>query len=143
MLEFNEQHKSADLSPIKSKLDKAKHIGKATVCGILIASTLLFSGCGTIDKSRVYSDVTETAIVLHDDTAMIIDLADHYSYGSTAQNVTLKTTTGEEIIISVENVHIVESENSREIAEKMAKNLLGEKGTITYYDDVVENVKTK
>lgn len=142
MLEFNEQHKSADLSPIKPKLDKAKKVGKATICGILIASTLLFSGCGMIDKSRVYSDVTETAIVLHDETAMIVDIEDHFAY-SNGQNIKLQTSTGEDIIISAKNVHIVEDENSREIAEEMAKQLVGENGTVTYYDEIVKNVKTK
>ena len=76
MLEFNEQHKSADLSTIKHKLDRAKQIGKVMICGIMISSTLLLSGCGRINQQSVEitePQITQTAIVMENGNALLID----------------------------------------------------------------------
>lgn len=41
MLEFNQEHKVADLSAIKSKIEKARKTGKVLMCGIALSSVLL------------------------------------------------------------------------------------------------------
>jgi len=46
MLEFNQEHKVADLSAIKLKTEKARKTGKVIICGIALSSVLLLSGCG-------------------------------------------------------------------------------------------------
>ena len=144
MLEFNEQHKSADLSAIKPKLERAKKIGKTTLCGILVASMLLFSGCGMKKPNESIGQTEQvTAIVFHDENAIIMDLDKYCYYGTTAQNILLYTTTGEMHIVSVENAHVIEGENSKEIAEVMARKLVGENGTLSYYEEIAQNNKTK
>lgn len=141
MLEFNEQHKSADLTTIKSKLDRAKQIGKVMICGIMISSTLLLSGCGITNATEMTKpEITQTAIVMENGNALIIDIQklDYGAHGTTAYWCELTTNTGEKLIMSVDNVEIIKDENSREIAEKMAESLISENGKITYYEDIVE-----
>lgn len=142
MLEFNEQHKSADLSTIKPKLDRAKQIGKVAICGIMISATLLLSGCGRINQQSVEvtePETTQTVIVIENGNALIIDATKISTggYGNRTDYFSLTTTSGETILEAVENVHIIEDENSREIAEKYAESLIAENGRITYYEDIV------
>ena len=142
MLEFNEQHKSADLSTIKHKLDRAKQIGKVMICGIMISSTLLLSGCGRINQQSVEvtePEITQTVIVIENGNALIIDATkiSNGGYGNRTNYLELTTTSGETVLEAVENVHIIEDENSREIAEKYAESLIAENGRITYYEDIV------
>jgi len=146
MLEFNEQHKSADLSTIKPKLDRAKQIGKVAICGIMISATLLLSGCGKINQQSVEitkPEKTETAIVMENGNALIIDV-DYYTIDSGgAPRIYLITTSGEKLLVDMENVHIIEDENSREIAEKYAESLIAGNGKITYYEDIIEYGRSK
>lgn len=143
MLEFNEQHKSADLSTIKPKLDRAKHIGKVAICGIMISATLLLSGCGRTNEQSyetIEPQITQTAIVMENGNALIIDtkkISDG-GYSTSTQIFKITTTSGEQLLEAVENIHIIEGENSREIAEKMAESLIDENGKITYYEDIVD-----
>lgn len=139
MLEFNEQHKSADLSSIKPKLDRAKQIGKVAICGILISATLLLSGCANIDKYTAEkitnSEITYTAIQMENGNALIIDIERSTISGNI---INLTTTSGEVLIASAETTKILKCENSREIAENLAESLIAENGRITYYEDIID-----
>ena len=146
MLEFNEQHKSADLSTIKPKLDRAKRIGKVMICGVMISATLLLSGCKKTNQQSVEitkPEKTENAIIIENGNALIIDVDYHTFDSGGAPRIYLITTSGEKLLVDMENVHIIKDENSREIAEKYAESLIAENGKITYYEDIIKYGRSK
>lgn len=50
MLEFNNEHKSADLSSIKTKIENAKlQMKKIIVGGVLVSAMVLLSGCSLVN----------------------------------------------------------------------------------------------
>ena len=67
MLEFNQEHKFADLTEIKKKTEMAKKTGKVVLAGITLSAVLLLSGCESENKQEEQVDVqniSSTAIIM-------------------------------------------------------------------------------
>ena len=148
MLEFNQNHKVADTSSIRHKLVKTG--GKVLLCGILISSILLLSGCGAKKEVTTNDNLTPvaTAIIMTNDNALLMDLSRYdnlfdrnFSNGKSLSRVS--DMNGDELILSHEDAIIVVGENSHERAEKMAEALVGEKGEVICYDEMQNHVKSK
>lgn len=156
MLEFNQEHKVADLSEIKPRIEKAKNIGKVMICGVAISAVLLFSGCGphvTNQQTTEQQNSQITAVVFESGNAMIVDLQSYekgvaelkgVSHEDVAADQTwrLYTSDGYELVSDVNSVKILEGIDSREKAEAMAESFIGENGKITYFDDESKLGKT-
>lgn len=140
MIEFNNNHKMADLSIVEIKKEKMKKIGKNLMCGTMISSMLLFSGCDLKDSNVP----TATAIIITNDDALIMDLSDYdndYSYG---QNVAyIKNMNGDKLRIGHENIIILDGEDSHQKAKEMAEFLIGETGEVICYDESNKFSRTK
>ena len=137
MLEFNQEHKAADLSAIKSKTKKVEKAGKVMLCGITLSAVLILSGCSnsntntdvqsnpvepTITSSdAVEPTITSTAIIMENGNAMIVDLQSYQKYideldtsdliGFTpvANDRTwiLYTSTGDKILVDFDSVKLL------------------------------------
>lgn len=154
MLEFNQEHKLIDLSTIKEKTNRSKNAGKVTLCGILVSSVLLLSGCShTHANASKNKDISSTAIIMENGNAIIVDLQSYEKYvkdiGSIKydeyamdKNFVLYTSSGDKLIVDFASVKIIEGENSHEKAEFIAESLINENGQITDYDEK-EYSKTK
>ena len=156
MLEFNNEHKTVDISSIKSTINRAKNAGKVILCGIAISSMLLFSGCGnSVDKEQ-QPIITSTAIIMENGNAMIVELQSYRKTpdGSTVTDqgllsltrLALTTIDGDIIVVDSDvnrSLKIIEGENSREKAEMMAQNLLGENGQFFFYGEAETYRKTR
>lgn len=161
MLEFNQEHKIADLSEIKSKTEKARKTGKVMLCGILLSAVLLLSGCGNeVTNTNQQTDVVQpttssTAIIMENGNAMIVDLESYdkyistmdgaYTYATLAQDRTwiLYTSNGDKLLVDFDSVKFIEGEDSHEKAETIAQALIGENGQVTCYDEVQSYGKTR
>lgn len=173
MLEFNQEHKAADLSAIESKTKKVKYAGKVMLCGITLSAVLILSGCSnsntntdvqsnpvepTITSSdAVEPTITSTAIIMENGNAMIVDLQSYQKYiderdsmdlvslATVADDRTwiLYTSTGDKILVDFDSVKFIEGEDSHEKAETIAQSLISESGQITCYDEVQSYGKTK
>lgn len=160
MLEFNQEHKVADLSAIKSKTEKAKKTGKVMLCGIMLSAVLLLSGCGNeVTNTNQQTDVVQpitssTAIIMENGNAMIVDLQsyDKYTrdmgainYSTYAEDRTwiLYTSTGDKLLVDFDSVKFIEGEDSHEKAETIAQALISENGQVTCYDEVQSYGKTR
>lgn len=122
MLEFNQEHKVADLSAIKSKTDKSKKTGKVMLGGIMLSAVLLLSGCGNeVTSTNQQTDVVQpiissTAIIMENGNAMIVDLESYdkcISNGDMAYNCValaedrtwiLYTSTGDKLLVDFDSV---------------------------------------
>lgn len=150
MLEFNQEHKGVDLSTIKEKTKKSKKTGKIILCGILISSVLLLSGCGSETKKQ-QADIPSniTAIIMENGNALLIDLKSYDDKTLTVNGAKqdkawcLHTIDGDTILIDFNSAKFVEGENSHEKAEFIAQSLIDENGKITCYDDEQSYGKTK
>lgn len=162
MLEFNQEHKVADLSAIKFKIKNVKNAGKVIFCGITLSAVLLLSGCS---KSNTNTDVQSnaveptitssvSAIIMENGNAMIVDLQSYKKYtkeiGSVHYEVfaedrtwVLYTSTGDKILVDFDSVKFIEGEDSHEKAETIAQSLISENGQITCYDEVQSYGKTR
>ena len=147
MLEFNQEHKAADLSAIKSKTEKIKNVGKVMICGIVLSSVLLLSGCS---PSKTQSEVVDnstpaaTAIIITNDNALLVDLSEYdndYSYGQSVADV--RDMDGDRLLLGHDYTIIVTGENSHQKAEEMAEGLIGDKGEIICYDEAENHGKTR
>ena len=160
MLEFNQEHKVADLSAIKSKTEKAKKTGKVMLCGIMLSAVLLLSGCGNeVTNTNQQTDVVQpitssTAIIMENGNAMIVDLqsydkytrdmgATHYSTYAEDRTWILYTSTGDKLLVDFDSVKFIEGEDSHEKAETIAQALISENGQVTCYDEVQSYGKTR
>ena len=160
MLEFNQEHKVADLSAIKSKTEKVKSVGKVMLCGITLSAVLLLSGCASsktntdVQSNVVEPTITSSAIIMENGNAMIVDLQSYQRYteehGSIqydkyAEDRTwiLYTSTGDKILVDFDSVKIIKGEDSHEKAETIAQSLISENGQITCYDEVQSYGKTR
>ena len=162
MLEFNQEHKAADLSAIKSKTEKVKNAGKVMLCGVTLSAVLLLSGCGssnTITNGNMQSNavepiITSSAIIMENGNAMIVDLQSYKKYvhdqgtgrwDTMAADRTwvLYTATGDIILVDFDSVKFIEGEDAHEKAETMAQGLISENGQITCYDEVQSYGKTR
>lgn len=160
MLEFNQEHKVADLSAIKSKTEKARKTGKVMLCGITLSAVLLLSGCGNeVTNTNQQTDVVQpttssTAIIMENGNALIVDLQSyekytddegsiHYDIISKDQTWVLHTSTGDKLLVDLDSVKFVDGENSHEKAEAIAQALIGENGQLTCYDEIQSYVKTR
>jgi len=154
MLEFNNEHKTADISSIKPKINRAQNAGKVILCGIVISSLLLFSGCGNL-VNKEQPIITSTAIIMENGNAMIVELQSYRKTptGSTVTDegllkltrLALTTIDGDILIVDSDvnrSLKIIEGKNSREKAEMMAQNLLGENGKISFYGEAETYGKT-
>ena len=144
MLEFNQNHKVADTSSIRHKLVKSG--GKVLLCGILISSILLLSGCGAKKEEPTNGNLTPvaTAIIMTNDNALLMDLSWYdkdYSYGQSVAQV--EDMDGDKLLLGHEYAIIVVGENSHEKAEQMAETLVGEKGEVICYDEMQNHGKSK
>ena len=155
MLEFNQEHKAADLSTIKSKTEKVKSAGKVMLCGITLSAVLLLSGCSNsntntntdVQSNVVEPTITSSAIIMENGNAIIIDLESYKKwtddggseYWDTIGNDrtwVLYTTSGDKMLVDFDSVKFIEGENSHEKAETIAQSLLSENVQITCYDEV-------
>ena len=160
MLEFNQEHKAADLSAIKSKTEKVKSAGKVMLCGITLSAVLLLSGCASlktntdVQSNVVEPTITSSAIIMENGNAMIVDLQSYKKYvhdqgarrwDTMAADRTwvLYTATGDKILVDFDSVKFIEGENSHEKAETIAQSLISDNGQITCYDEVETYGKTK
>lgn len=160
MLEFNQDHKVADLSAIKTKTKNAKKTGKVMLSGILLSAVLLLSGCGneltnTNQQSNIVQPTTSsTAIIMESGNAMIVDLQSYDKYASTKNSIgadtyvqdriwVLYTTTGDKLLVDFDSVKFIEGEDSHEKAEIIAQALINENGQVTCYDEVQGYGKTR
>ena len=138
MLEFNQEHKVANLSTIKSKTEKARKTGKVMLCGIMLSEVLLLSGCGnevtnTNHQTDIVKSITSsTAIIMENGNAMIVDLQsyDKYTgdmgantYSTYAEDRTwvLYTSTGDKLLVDYDSVKFIKGEDSHEKAETIAQ----------------------
>ena len=160
MLEFNQEHKVADLSAIKSKTEKARKTGKVMLCGIMLSAVLLLSGCGNeVTNTNQQTDVVQpitssTAIIMENGNAMIVDLQSYDKYigdmgasrhSTYAEDRTwiLYTSTGDKLLVDYDSVKFIEGEDSHEKAETIAQALISENGQVTCYDEVQSYGKTR
>ncbi len=164
MLEFNQEHKAADLSAIKSKTEKVKNAGKVMLCGITLSAVLLLSGCSNSNTNTdvqsnaveptVEPTITSSAIIMENGNAMIVDLqsyqkyieergAMHYETFAEDRTWILYTSTGDKILVDFDSVKFIEGEDSHEKAETIAQSLISENGQITCYDEVQSYGKTR
>ena len=160
MLEFNQEHKVADLSAFKSKTEKAKKTGKVMLCGIMLSAVLLLSGCGNeVTNTNQQTDVVQpitssTAIIMENGNAMIVDLqsydkythdmgSDSYSTYAEDRIWILYTSTGDKLLVDFDSVKFIEGEDSHEKAETIAQALISENGQVTCYDEVQSYGKTR
>ncbi len=160
MLEFNQEHKVADLSSIKSKTEKVKYAGKVMLSGITISAILLLSGCSASNtntdgkSNEVEQTIPTSAIIMEDGNAMIVDLCAYEKYtesrggGAPATLAedklwTLYTSTGDIIIVDYNSVKIIMGEDSHEKAETIAESLISENGKITCFNEIKEYGKSK
>lgn len=160
MLEFNQEHKVADLSAIKSKTEKARKTGKVMLCGIMLSAVLLLSGCGNeVTNTNQQTDVVQpitssTAIIMENGNAMIVDLqsydkyirdmgASQYSTYVEDRTWILYTSTGDKLLVDYDSVKFIEGEDSHEKAETIAQALISENGQVTCYDEVQSYGKTR
>ena len=160
MLEFNQEHKAADLSAIKSKTEKVKNAGKVMLCGITLSAVLLLSGCSNsntntdVQSNAVEPTITSSAIIMENGNAMIVDLQSYQKYAEErgAENYAtfaedrtwiLYTSTGDKILVDFDSVKFIEGEDSHEKAETIAQSLISENGQITCYDEVQSYGKTR
>ena len=153
MLNFSEEHKSVDLSSIKSKLEK---VGKSLVIkigAILLSAVILFSGCSYNPQTGEISHHQETyiAMVIENNKVMLIELESSKSYDELSEGyvakkvdyIQLHTKSGEVLLFPVESVRIIKDENSKEVGEELAKYFFGEDVEIEYYDEIIKNGKIK
>ena len=161
MLEFNHEHKAADLSAIREKTEKSKMTGKVILCGIMLSSVLLLSGCGCNceqnenETTNVVEPITSsTAIIMEHGNAMIVDLQSyekyieyegsvHYSAHAEDKTWVLHTSTGDRLLVDYDSVEFIEGEDSHEKAEIIAQALIAENGRITCYDELLSYGKTR
>ena len=139
MLEFNQNHKVADISSIRHKLVKTG--GRVLFGGVLISSVLLLGGCGTKKQDDV---PTATIIIITNDDALLMDLSWYdksYDYGQSVAQV--KDMDGNKLLISHDNAIIVNGDCSHEKAEQIAEKLVGEKGKVVCYDEIKTYSKRK
>ena len=142
MLEFNEKHKIADISSVKKRT--SLNTGKAIVCGILISSMILFSGCGASEVNAEYNpDVEGTIILLNDNSAVVMDYVDQNYGKNSARASTYEAVDGTKYRVATENSVLCTGENHHEKAEEMARSLVGPDGNVTCYGmDETEEHKT-
>jgi len=157
MLEFNHEHKVADLSAIKSKTEKARKTGKVMLGGIMLSAVLLLSGCGTEDTNTTQqTDVIQpsTAIIMENGNAMIVDLISYMKYTedlgskrysdiSVDKTWILYTSTGDKLLVDYDSVKFIEGEDSHKKAETIALALISQDGQITCYDEMQSYGKTR
>lgn len=160
MLEFNQDHKVADLSAIKTKTKNAKKTGKVMLSGILLSAVLLLSGCGnertnTNQQPNIVQPTTSsTAIIMENGNAMVVDLQSYDKYANTKNSNSidnyvqdriwvLYTTTGDKLLVDFDSVKFIEGEDSHEKAETIAQALINENGQVTCYDEVQGYGKTR
>lgn len=158
MLEFNQEHKAADLSAIKLKTNKVKNAGKVRICGIALSAVLLLSGCtksATNNEQSIVNEpsITSTAIIMENGNAMIVDITDVRSlkvlsedrkmFDNSERTYVLITASGDEIVVDYESLKLIKGEDSHEKAETIAQSLISENGHITCYDEVQAYGKTR
>lgn len=145
MVEFNNSHKMADLSIIETRKEKIKKYGKSLMCGTMISSMLLFSGCNVKDSNVKDSDLPiATAIIITNNNALIMDLSDYDNNYSNGQSIAyIKNMNGDKLRIGHEDIIILDGEGSHQKAEEMAEFLIGETGEVICYDESNNFSRTK
>lgn len=163
MLEFNSEHKIADLSSIKSKISKAENFGKVIVAGVAISSVMLLSGC--VNSHTVTNEPnnepniedpfkTSSAIIMENGNAMIVDVTEVKSFAAdsdvravgyyeTDRTYLLTTVSGDEILVDSGSFKLISGEDSHQKAETIAQSLISENGQITCYDEIETFGKTR
>ena len=91
MLEFNSEHKKADLSYSNIKNGKNKNNGKVMIGGILLSAVILFSGCGKTASKDSTPDLNRAMISIGN-KVVVVDI-DGYTR-CTKSNTELKLTDG-------------------------------------------------
>lgn len=71
MLEFNKEHKKADLSHTDIKNGKYKKSGKVMLGGILLSTIILFSGCGKTVSKDSTSDLNRAMISIGNEYVVV------------------------------------------------------------------------
>lgn len=157
MLEFNQEHKFADLTEIKKKTEMVKKTGKVVLAGITLSAVLLLSGCESENKQEEQVDVqniSSTAIIMENGNALLVDLESYMKYsediGATryrtlAEDRTwvLYTSLGDKLLVDYDSVKFIEGEDAHQKAEIMAQSLISENGQISCYDDVLSHSETR
>lgn len=153
MLEFNQEHKFADLTEIKKKTEMAKKTGKVVLAGITLSAVLLLSGCGSEEQVDV-QNISSTAIIMENGNALLVDLESYMKYsediGATryrtlAEDRTwvLYTSLGDKLLVDYDSVKFIEGEDAHQRAEIIAQSLISENGQISCYDDVLSHSETR
>ncbi len=139
MLEFNHEHIGMDLSQIRSKVSKAKNVGKVMLAGVTISAGLLLSGCCNAKEDNL--NVTSSAIIMENGNAMVVDIVDYYYTNHRLCRLT--TVSGDELLVDYASFKLIMGEDSHEKAETIAQSLIGENGEVTCYDEVETFGKTR
>lgn len=90
MLEFNKEHKKADLSNVDINAGKYKRNGKIMLAGILLSTIVLFSGCGKVNRDSE-TDLNRAMVSIGDEY-VVVDI-DGWNI-LTESNTELKLTDG-------------------------------------------------
>ena len=133
MLEFDNEHVSADLSQINKKSSNNKRIGKKILLvGILITSLLLLSGCNydLFDTKYTFNK----AIIFGDDCATIVEIKKWTDYDG--EQLQIETNDGTFILTSSFDTKLIDDRKSDIKAEDIVKAIKGEDVKINYLDDV-------
>lgn len=104
---------------------------KKGVVSVLLTSVLL-TGCGSEKKETKNS--AGVVILLGENTATIAEVTECYGvYNKPVFNLVLMD--GTEMAVAAENMVVITKNIDYEKIEKLAQNLIGEDGTIYYYDE--------
>ncbi len=118
MLEFNKEHKKADLSHVDINTGKYKRTGKAIVAGILLSTIILFSGCGK--KVSKYSDTDLNRAMISIGNEYIVFDIDGYSKPDDAC-IKIKLTDGTTVALHPLDVRLYN--NKSETMQKVERSV--------------------
>ena len=150
MLNFDNSHKTADMSSVKSKIEKAKVAGKVLLAGAFISGCIMFGNyigdqMFPHEKDGVLPPVNYSAVVQENDHAMIVDLNYYTEVGHSPlaihdnSGVLLVTPEGDRIVTGVDSVTIFDGDDAHEKAENYAQSMYQQDGQITYYESIQNN----
>ena len=119
MLEFNKEHKKADLSHTDIKNGKYKKSGKVMLGGILLSTIILFSGCSTKVDKNSNSDLNRAMISIGNEY-VVVDVNEFTRW--TDSNTELKLSDGTSLSVHPSDLQLYnnKSETMRNLEESVS-----------------------
>lgn len=127
MLEFNKEHKKADLSNVDINAGKYKRNGKTMLAGILLSTIILFSGCGKVNRDSE-TDLNRAMVSIGDEY-VVVDI-DGWNI-LTKSNTELKLTDGTTMTGHPSDIRLYN--NKSEIMQKVEDSISPIKTDIADY----------